>query len=354
MWAPIASLFWAAAITVLPTGTTCPRADAIAAELDRLGAAAALAALGSPEVTVEDTKMHVVLRGPDSSKLGAREIAAPEACNERATVAAVFIAAWVGEWTTAPLGEKQNSKFEAPNPSAAPVSSGVLRPGPRALDSTSPVNLPSREQVALAKAEDAKPVEAKPTPPSTKAAAPETTAVVPAAEKLKPAARSEVAGLGFGTYDGDAGTFGAGILLGHRPAGALALAALFEGTGERERTLSPGLAAYRTFRLGVGAGMLRRWGRVFGDVGIFPELTLLTLSGKQLQSGRAATAWGAAADLRARFGFTWGRFAPFLLAGASYALRGERLTLDDRSQSITLSRWNVSAGAGLAFLFGEK
>jgi hypothetical protein len=93
---------------------------------------------------------------------------------------------------------------------------------------------------------------------------------------------------------------------------------------------------------------------VFGDVGIFPELTLLTLSGKQLQTGHNATAWGAAADLRARLGFTWGRFAPFLFAGTSYALRGERLTLDDRAQSITLSRWNVSAGAGLAFLFGEK
>ncbi|MGB8296445.1 MAG: hypothetical protein WCG85_13540 [Polyangia bacterium] len=193
MWAPIASLFWAAAITVLPTGTTCPSADAIAAELDRLGAAAALEALGSPEVTIKDTRMHVVLRDQDGAMLGAREVAAPEACNERATVAAVFIAAWVGEWTTAPLGEKQNSNFEVPNPSAAPVSSGVLRPGPRALDSTSPVNLPSREQGALAKAKDAKPVEAKATPPSTKAAAPETTAVVPAAEKLKPEARSEVA-----------------------------------------------------------------------------------------------------------------------------------------------------------------
>jgi hypothetical protein len=46
--------------------------------------------------------------------------------------------------------------------------------------------------------------------------------------------------------------------------------------------------------------------------------------------------------------------APFVFAGGSCALRGERLNLDDRSQSITLSRWNVSAGAGLAFLFGEK
>jgi hypothetical protein len=302
MWGPIASLLWAGAVTVLPIGTTCPSADAIAAELDRLGSAAALAALGSPEVTVNDTKMHVVLRGQDGSMLGAREVAAPEACNERATVAAVFIAAWVGEWNTAPLAEKQNSKQEVPNHNAAPAASGVVLP--------------------------------------------ET--------KLKPESRVEIAGLGFGTHDGDAGTYGAGFLVGYRPRGALTLAALFEGTGQRERTLGPGLAGYRSFRLGVGASVLRRWDRMFGDVGIFPELTLLALSGKRLQSEYNATAWGAAADLRARLGSSWGRLAPFLFAGASCALRGERLTLDDREQSITLSRWNVSAGAGLAFLFGEE
>jgi hypothetical protein len=286
--------------------------------------------------------------------LGAREVAAPEACSERATVAAVFIAAWVGEWTTAPMADKQNSQLEAPSHSAVPLSSSVPRPRPKALDSTSPASLPLREQIDLAKAEDAKPPDAKPTSSNTKASAPESKAVVPAAKKLKPGIQGEVAGLGFGTHDGDTGTFGAGILLGYRPYGTLALAVLLEGTGERERTLGPGLAAYRTFRLGVGAGVLRRWGRVFGDVGIFPELTLLTLSGKKLQSGHQATAWGAAADLRARLGLTWGRVAPFLFAGGSCALRGERLTLDDRSQSITLSRWNVSAGAGLAFLFGER
>jgi hypothetical protein len=69
---------------------------------------------------------------------------------------------------------------------------------------------------------------------------------------------------------------------------------------------------------------------------------------------RSATVWGAAADLRGRVGIAWGRVAPFLFAGASYALRGEHLTLDDVSHKITLSRWNVSAGAGLAFLFGAR
>jgi hypothetical protein len=93
---------------------------------------------------------------------------------------------------------------------------------------------------------------------------------------------------------------------------------------------------------------------MFGDVGIFPELTLLTLNGKQLATGRSATTWGPAADLRARLGLAWGRVAPFLFAGASYALRGEHITLDDRPETITLSRWNVSAGGGLAFLLGAR
>jgi hypothetical protein len=186
------------------------------------------------------------------------------------------------------------------------------------------------------------------------AAAAETKAPAVAAKQPKRGLQGEVAGLGFGTHDGDAGTFGAGILVGVRPTGALVLAALLEATGERERNLDPGVAAYRTFRFGVGAGVLRSWNRVFCDVGIFPELTLLTLNGKQLASGRSATAWGAAADLRARLGLAWGRFAPFLFAGGSYALRGERLSLDDRPQNITLSRWNVSAGAGLAVLLGAR
>lgn len=392
MWAPIASLLWSGAVTVLPTGTTCPSGDAIAAELDRLNAAAALAVLGSPEITIKDTKMHVVLRGRDGSMLGAREVAAPEGCKERATVAAVFIAAWVGEWTTAPMIEDQDTKRAASNPTAP------ARPRAKAADSTSRASLVSRdrgevekadknpqvprltnlrEQGEVAQADAAKlpeakvassaakvesappaipPDDAKAAPSGTRAqpeAAGETKAV--AAKQARRGPRGEIAGLGFGTHDGDAGTFGAGILVGYRPTGALALAAVFEATGERERTLGPGLAGYRSFRLGVGAGVQRNWGRVFGDIGLFPELTLLTLNGKQLATGRSATAWGAAADLRARLGIAWGRVAPFLFAGVSYDLRQESLTLDDRPQTIlTLSRWNVSAGAGLAFLFGTR
>ena len=352
--------------------------------MDRLDATLALAALGSPEITIKDKKMHVVLRSPDGSMLGAREVAAPEACHERATVAAVFIAAWVGEWTTAPMGADQDARREASNHNAPTLRFSVPGPRPTAANPASKPSLISREQGEVkkadknsqvghpsppqanpraqgevAKADDPKLPEAKASL-SAKAAsasappgAPESKAAAVTAKKPDP--RGEVAGLGFGTHDGDAGTFGAGILVGYRPTGALGLAAFFEATGERERALGPGLAAYRSFRLGVGAGVQRRWGRVFGDIGIFPELTLLTLNGKQLATGRSATAWGAAADLRARLGLAWGRVAPFLFAGGSCDLREEHLTLDDRPQTIiTLSRWNVSAGAGLAFLFGAR
>jgi hypothetical protein len=346
------------AVTVAPIGTTCPSGDAVAAELDRLGAVVALANLGSPEITVKDNKLQVVLRGQDGSMLGAREVAAPEDCHERATVAAVFIAAWVGAWTTTPLAEAQAVKLDT-NPNPAIFPSSFPPPRARTADPASPTSSPLREQGEPAKADVAKPPEAKAAPPDTKAAVPapaaaaESKPVAVAAEKR--GLRGEVAGLGFGTYDGDAGTFGVGVSVGFRPAGALVLAALFEATGERERTLGQGVAAYRNFRFGVGAGGWRKWGLVFGDLGIFPELSLLTLNGKNLTPGRSATAWGAAADLRARLGLTWGRFAPFLFAGGSYALRGERLTLDDRPQtSITLSRWNASLGAGLAFLFGAR
>ncbi len=162
----------------------------------------------------------------------------------------------------------------------------------------------------------------------------------------------EIAGWGLGTHDGNAGALGAGLLAAYRPWNVLAAAVLVETTGVREAALGPGLAAYRTSRLGIGASVRRQWGRTFGDAGIFPELTMLTVDGRQLASARGVTTWGAAADLRGRLGLTLGRFAPFVFAGGSWALRAERLTLEDRPQTTTLSRWNLSAGAGLAVLFG--
>ena len=156
MWGPIASLLSVWAVTVSPIGTTCPSGDAIAAELDRLGAMAALANLGSPEITAKDNKMQVVRRGQDGSMLGAREVAAPEDCHERATVAAVFIAAWVGAWTTTPLAEAQAVKLDT-NPNPAIFPSSFPPPRARTADPASPTSSPLREQGEPAKADVAKP-----------------------------------------------------------------------------------------------------------------------------------------------------------------------------------------------------
>jgi hypothetical protein len=66
------------------------------------------------------------------------------------------------------------------------------------------------------------------------------------------------------------------------------------------------------------------------------------------------TTWAAAADLRVRLGIPLGRFRPFLFAGASYALRTQRLILDNRPDSIQISPWNLSLGLGVAYRFGSN
>ena len=365
MLGAVASLLWAGAVTVLPVGVACPSGDAVAAELDRLGATVALATLGSPEVTVDDTKMRIVLRGRDGSVMGAREVTAPEACHQRASVAAVFIAAWVGEWSTKPL-----PNLGPPNPATAIAASGTERPrtavagwadaGGRLRDSAS-----LRPETTTASAPIPPPAPLllpapppEPPPPPTSSAPPSLSspsATVVAGHKRAPTV--EVAGLAFGTHDGDSGAFGAGVSTAYRVAGALSVAALFETAGERQTRLGTGWADYRTSRLGIGASAQYRSGHFFADAGLFPELTMLTVKGRQLVAARSATTWGAAVDLRGRVGFALGRFAPFLFAGGSRDLRPEYLTLTGGSDSLdntTLSRWNLNAGAGLAVLLGKN
>jgi hypothetical protein len=308
MLGALAGLAWTLAVTAIPVDAACPSREAVAVELDHLGASAALAALGSPEVTVVGNKLRVALHGRDGSVMGTREVAAPEGCHQRATVAAVFIAAWVGKWSTpTPPGPP------SPEPPRPPASHAPAL---------------SRPKTAAVLASDSGPVRAPPL---------------------------EVAGWAFGTHDGDAGTLGAAVSVAYRFHGALALAVLFETTGERESALGPGFAAYRTSRLGIGASLRGRRGHLFADAGLFPELTMLSLAGKgqQLDTTRSATTWGASVDVRGRLGSKLGRFIPFVFAGGSVALRAEHLTLDGSPDATTtLSRWSLSAGAGLAFLLG--
>jgi hypothetical protein len=163
----------------------------------------------------------------------------------------------------------------------------------------------------------------------------------------------EIGAFGFGIHDGIAGTFGGGVLAGYRLLSWLAIGAWLEGSGEREQAMVRGQAAYHLYDLGVGLTAGETVGPVFVDASVLPELTLLTVEGKNLNPGRSISRWGAAADGRIRLGLALGAWRPFFFVGASYAFRAERLTLDDYPyEHITLRRGNASYGLGLAYCFG--
>ena len=103
----------------------CPARDAITAELQRLGSAAAVAAVGFPEVTVQGTRMRVALRGLDGTISGVREVAVPATCAERARVAAVLTSAWVGAWSAGPFSEPARP-HAASEPAPAPIAAAAL------------------------------------------------------------------------------------------------------------------------------------------------------------------------------------------------------------------------------------
>jgi hypothetical protein len=124
---------FAQALAVLLVGVTagpapntgCPARDAITAELQRLGTAAAVAAVGSPEVTVQGTRMQVALRGLDGMVSGVREVTVPATCAERARIAAVLTSAWVGAWSAGSFPEPSRpqvaSASRAEDSAPAPV-----------------------------------------------------------------------------------------------------------------------------------------------------------------------------------------------------------------------------------------
>jgi len=296
------ALVFAAAIVVAPAPSlaapppTCPERHDVEQELDRLGAAPALAQKGTPDVSVDDGGMRIVLRGRDGKVLGMRQVAAPEACQERAVVAAVVIAAWLGEWSAS------EPRAPAPTPPAAP-----------------PV---------LVRA---------PAPPPA-----------PAPGRRAPT-RIELAAFGSVVHDGDVGTWSAGGELALGLGDRFSVTAQGHATGERTQALGPGQAAYQSLGFGAGISWRRPLGLALLDAGAGPEALRTAVRGELLSAPRTATAWTLAADARIRVGLGLGPVVPFLYAGAACSLATPRLTLDDRLDTLTLSRWNVAAGLGLLF-----
>lgn len=301
-----------------PAAAGCPDKEAVAAEIARLGAARALELTGATTTTItsDQASMEIVLSGHDGKVLGMRSVAAPATCEERAGVAAVVIVAWLGVWS-ADEGRAATATVAA-----------VPRPPPSWPPPPSP-------------------------PAARQPAAPQVTAAArPALSAPGPTARGDVAAFACGVHDGDAGTWGAGAQASYSVGERLSLIALGEGTGQRSRPLGPGQAAYRTLRFGLGAALRGTWGRGFLDGGVAPELVRLSLHGQGLATMRAAATWGGALDGRVRLGVRLARVTPFVFADTSYALTAARLTLDDRPDSVTLSRLSFAAGLGVLFSFG--
>jgi hypothetical protein len=295
--AAILAVAAASSPTVATPAPSCPERHAVEQELDRLGAAPALAQKGTPDVSVDVDGMHIVLRGRDGKVLGMREVAAPEACQERAVVAAVVIATWLGEWSAA--------EPRAATPASPPATQVLVR---------------------------------APAPPPAPASAAPTLA------------RIELAAFGSVVHDGDVGTWAAGGELAYGLGDRFSVTAQGHATGERTQALGPGQAAYQSLGFGAGISWRRPLGRAFLlDAGAGPEALRTALHGEQLSARRTPTAWSLAIDARIRVGLRLGPVVPFVYGGAAYALAASRLTLDDRTDTLTLSRWNVAAGLGLLF-----
>jgi hypothetical protein len=164
----------------------------------------------------------------------------------------------------------------------------------------------------------------------------------------------EVGGFGFGIHDGKAGAFGGGVEAGYRFLCWLAVGAWLEGSGEREQATLHGSAAYRLYDLGLGLTVGKTIGPLLADLSVLPELTRLTVEGRDLVSGTSLTRWGAAADARLRVGLLLGTWCPFIFVAGSFPLTAESLTFYGTSayESLTISTGNVSFGLGLAYLFG--
>jgi hypothetical protein len=157
----------------------------------------------------------------------------------------------------------------------------------------------------------------------------------------------ELAALGFGVHDGDAGTLGAGAE-GVFLRRWLLLVGTAEWAAERARTLGAAQAGYGFVRMGLGLGVRTSWPRAFVDVSLGPALVRYSLRGIGVLQSNDWSAWGGEVDGRLRLGWRFGRVAPFLYLGASWSLLRERLWLDDASAPITLSRANVAAGLGIS------
>jgi hypothetical protein len=354
------------------SATGCPSSSDVTAELNRLGATTALSQIGTAEVEVDSRRLAVTIRDRQGLQLGKRSVRAPEGCQTAAALSAVLIGAWAGDWIRTNAGGQRADSETQQQSAEAPVKEPVQTTEEPRREEVPVLSAPSeavRAPLPLAPAEGAPPAPAMKPPEATKsplapapAAAPKSKPARTQASLSSPARapsapiHGELALQASGLYDGDRGTFGIAAE-GALGKGALAVVAIVESVGQRERPLGPGQARYSLARVGVGARIGRTWGKLFADLAVVPELARHHFEGQGASLARpgAVTAWAAMIDGRARLGWDIGRLAPFIYVGTSYGFLREHLHVSGGvSDTITVSSVNVAAGFGISVWFGNR
>jgi hypothetical protein len=260
---------------------TCPSEAEVKAELVRLGAERST----YPEISFTGGRMRVVLRGRDGATVGSREVEAPAACRERATVTAVLVATWLGIWPEAPVSASP-SPPTLPAPPPAPVLMSAVR----------------RTEIGLAVA---------------------------------------------GGYDGNAAAWAVAIELRRRMAGPWRAWIGLTSTGERERNVGSAMAGYTRPALEMGPAVRLLHGRAQLEVGASARLGAVVVRGKDLPIShlKIHPVPGAASNLR----LIWvgEQLSPFIVTTGSYWFGRQQLTLDDDAATADLPRWNAEVGLGL-------
>jgi hypothetical protein len=278
-------------VTDLPDLAPCPTAREVEQELLRLGAERG----ARPEITITGNIMRVVLRSQEGKTVGSREVEAPVACRERATVAAVLVATWMGIWPEAANGAER----------APPVSE------PKVISSPAPPAHVARSSVEIGLAVE-------------------------------------------GAHDGNAPALGLALSASRALSGGLRAFVAASATTERDRSVGPATAGYMRPTLEAGPALRLGRGGVSGEIGLSGRLGLLILRGKDLPVTNFAmhATPGVGAYVRLHLGRR--SYVPFVFASGVYWLAHQTLTLDnDDTLRSTLPRWDAAAGVGVLWAPGR-
>jgi hypothetical protein len=286
MWIALATLVSLLADSQSPSSVLpCPDPAEVERQLARLGVERS----ARPEIVVTGDKMRVVLHGLDGETLGSREVEAPASCQERATVAAVLVASWVGVW---PATKPLLTSPAATTPAVGPVSA-----------------------VGAAKADD-----------------------------------NQGYGIALalaGAFDGNAFALGIAAESNWRLHGPLHVWAGLSAFTERTKNIGPGQAGYTRPAIAFGPSLRLGHGRIQGEIGMAGQLGILRLRGKGLTATYSTTRAVPGAGTWLRLLLVGKLFSPFLSVGGNFWFGRETATLDNDSATSRLPRWDAQLGLGV-------